>query len=464
MHLQKCLTFGVHIILVSKTHYPYFAYFIQDKKKEHVQEPTSEEEICIKNAYDYFISALTEKKLKAQLYKTIGKEYVDAISLVDILKALRDQILNTIFISISTSDEEQANRIFEILNAKGKRLAYTDLIKNRIFEMLSETEPADFAEEEWKELKNTLYSRSETVGLATFYRHYWISKYKKSSENKLYDDFLSAKVCSSKEKSKVFLEDLNVNAKYYMQIVSPNRADYQNRKEYYWLVQSLNIINNYFGIIQTRIALLALFDLKQRSLISSNSFRSTVKFLEGFHFAYNAVMSERANKFEKIYSAFAIESRKCTTKDAVNTTIKLKLIEPLKKIYPSKEDFCSNFVLLHFAKKDDPSNLKTKYAINMLNCFYSNNEIFDDEGSIEHIIPESADTLSIGNLILLERTINNDADSLPYSEKIELYKQSRYAWVKKFIEDHPTFSKDEIYHRGREMAETYYSQILCGDL
>lgn len=69
---------------------------------------------------------------------------------VEILKALRDQILNTTFVSISTDDSKQANSIFEILNAKGKSLAHIDLIKNKIFETLTDVEPADFAEEQWK--------------------------------------------------------------------------------------------------------------------------------------------------------------------------------------------------------------------------------------------------------------------------------------------------------------------------
>ena len=38
--------------------------------------------------------------------------------------------------SISTETGEQANRIFEILNAKGKHLNEVDLIKNKIFEYI----------------------------------------------------------------------------------------------------------------------------------------------------------------------------------------------------------------------------------------------------------------------------------------------------------------------------------------
>lgn len=65
-------------------------------------------------------------------------------------------MLGTTFVSISTKERKQANMIFEILNAKGKNLTETDLIKNKIFEVLDDVEPADYAEEKWKSIKNIL--------------------------------------------------------------------------------------------------------------------------------------------------------------------------------------------------------------------------------------------------------------------------------------------------------------------
>lgn len=196
-------------ILKSKSHYPFFAYYIQDLNKSNPTEPNSEEEICIKETYDYFTDILTDKKIKKLLERKYGKNIITSLSYVDILKAIRDQVLNSTIISISTSDENQANKIFEILNAKGKRLAHIDLIKNKIFEVLNQVEPADFAEECWKSIRNVLYSEQESVGFATFYRHYWISKYKKSSSSKLYDDFLKDKQLSrNAEICKSFLRDI----------------------------------------------------------------------------------------------------------------------------------------------------------------------------------------------------------------------------------------------------------------
>ena len=116
-------------ILKSKTHYPFFSYYIQQRDKQYIQEAVSEEEHCIEETYKYFYEQLDEKKIKGYLKRKHGAEVVLSLEYVDILKAIRDQILQTTFVSISTTDKEQANMIFEILNAKGKRLAEVDLIK-----------------------------------------------------------------------------------------------------------------------------------------------------------------------------------------------------------------------------------------------------------------------------------------------------------------------------------------------
>lgn len=450
-------------ILKSKSHYPFFAYYVQDLDKSNKTEPNSEEEICIKETYDYFTDVLEKDYLINLLEKKHGKDIVNAVSYIDILKAIRDQVLNSTIVTISTDDQEQANKIFEILNAKGKRLAHIDLIKNKIFDILNTTEPADFAEETWNSIRNTLYSGKESIGLATFYRHYWISKYKKTSSTKLYDDFLKDKISKNSDLCKQFLNDMFQNAKYYMQIINPKPEDYNNRKEYAWLVQTLKNLTNDFNIVQVRIALLALFDVKYRDIISTKQFKSTIMYLEKFHYAYNTVLSLRTNKLEKIYSTFAIALRKSNSRDETNQIIENKLIQPLEKIYPDETTFCEKFAKMHYSKKDTSANIKTRYAINMLNCFYSKKELFESDGSIEHLYPESngESALNIGNLILLEMTLNNDAGQTDYKEKIEkFYKQSQYKWVLTFIEEHPDWNESMIADRATMMAETFYHYIL----
>lgn len=448
-------------VLQSKSSYPYFVYYIQDREKLIKTEPGTEEENCIRETYEYFFQQTSENLLKKLLKKRMGDDIVNALSYVDILKALRDQVLGCTFISIAAADKEQANRIFAILNAKGKRLAYIDLIKNKIFEELKEGVNGTFAEECWNEIKSILNSGSETVGMATFFRHYWISKYKRCNASVLYDNF-NKTIAKNEASYRKFLNELIINAKNYMKIVNPKREDYKNRKEYFWLVQSLNTMNGTFNIVQTRIALLALYEVKDNNLISADQFKKAILAIENFHFAFTAICSMRTNNLETIYSRFAIALRNCTNKSETNKIIDEKLLVPLNKLYPSYDIFIEKFKELLYSKKDEPINVKSKYAIYKLNCYYSGKEVFEDDGSIEHIMSETNGecALNIGNLILLEGKINNDAGKGSYVEKVPHYQKSQYVWIKRFIKVNNNWNEEMIEKRAINLATVYYKEIL----
>jgi len=449
-------------ILESKTHYPFFSYFIQTHEKgTRVPNADSEEEEVIKNTYDYMYSVLDEGSLRKALKKNYGSDDVDKINYIDILKAIRDQVLGTTFISISTTENSQANMIFEILNAKGKRLSNVDLIKNKIFEIVDDVEPADFAYEEWKKLNETLTSRENGIALTTFYRHFWISKYKKSSESKLYEDFVATIKPKTKPQYEQFLKDLVNEAKHYIQIINPERSDYKSRKEYYGIVQSLNALSNYFNIAQVRVAILALYDMKEKGLIKLAELKDCIYYFENFHFAYNTIASLPTNRLEGIYSTFAISLRKCNNQADIKTQIN-KIKEELSKIFPTYQDFENGFTALSFSKKENSSNVKTKYALNKINAYYQQTDIFSEDGSIEHIAPESEgqENLNIGNLIVLESSLNQEAGNLPYEDKLDIYEKSEYKQVKAFIGDKQIWNRSMIADRAKALAKIYYEDIL----
>lgn len=448
-------------IIKSKTHYPFFSFYIQDRKKEVSQTPNSEEEEAIKESFEYLYNGLDEQKLRTYLKKRYGSDEVDKVTYLNLLKAIRDQVLSTTFVSISTKEYQQANMIFEILNAKGKNLTDVDLIKNKIFEIVDDVEPADYAEEKWKSIKSILNTCDTGVGFVQFYRHFWLSKYKKSGINKLYDDFKLKIRPKTKDRYKLFLKEIEDTAKLYIKVISPQRSDFNNKKEYFGIVQSLNALSNFFNIVQVRIALVALLEAKDKELIPLKRLKQTVYYLDNFHFAYNAVGAKPTNKLETIYSRFAIALRECNDKVLAQSIID-NLIAQLNDIYISYLDFEDKFVLLSYTKKDNPSNLKTKYAINKIAAYYEGSEVFDDEGSVEHILSESADNdnVNIGNLILLEQRLNEEADSLEYKDKIDIYKKSTYKWIQEFITKNSEWEYEGVQNRAKEMAKLYYTKIL----
>jgi len=59
-----------------------------------------------------------------------------------------------------------------------------------------------------------------------------------------------------------------------MQIVNPSRKDYQNKKQYFWLVQSLDYLSDKVNIVQIRIILMAVLEIKNRGLISMDKLKT----------------------------------------------------------------------------------------------------------------------------------------------------------------------------------------------
>ena len=445
-------------ILLTKSNHPYFAYFIQDYKKEHKQSPESEEEENIRQTYEYFNKNLQEKKLRSILKQNQGAAEVDKLKYVDILKAIREQVLACSFISISTSSQDQANRIFEILNAKGKRLDEVDLIKNLIFEVLNKEEPADYANETWTKIRKIVEDIDSGVGMSTYYRHFWSAVYKKTSSGKLYDDF-KVNVHKSRPEYKKFLSEMEEYASLYVQIINPNISNYENKQQYRWLVQSLDALTNTFGIVQVRVPLMALLDAKKRDVISMATFKKCIVFLENFHFAFNVIVSDRGNKLDTIYSKFAVDLHKSDNRSKSNALVD-SLISKMEPLFPSYTKFRDEFVKMVYYKEPQPTNVKTKYALYKLNTYYSGEEVFATNLSIEHIIPESEESRSIGNLILLETNLNNKAEDKDYVGKKSIYEKSSVKWLSEFVKLHSSWDKRDFPTRANELAMVYYTHIF----
>lgn len=443
-------------IIKTTSSYPYFSFFIQCLNQEHAKDPNTEEEQCIAQTYDYFLEQLSENKLRkiCKEQKLVASE----VCYIDLLKAIRDQILDSTVVEIYTKDNKLANKLFEILNAKGKQLAHIDLIKNKIFEELDSTEPADFAQETWKDIVSTLNGGTERTGFATFYRHFWASYYGRATASKLYENFNKL---IKPDQYESFLTQLAAESKVYKKITNPCREDYQNKKQHFWLVNSLKAFNEVFNVIQIRVPLLALYDVKEKGILKEKRFKEVVVYLENFHFAYNAILALRPNSIDPIYTKFAVALRKCTTTTETNDVIQNKLIKQLDALFPQFSDFESKFIELAYSKTDLPSNMKTKYVINKLFCYYDEKDVPDDSGTIEHIIPDNDEmSHNIGNLILLEQCLNNDAGDKTFSDKMQDYKRSSYRWVKDFINTHASWDSSDIPARAKELANIYYTKVM----
>lgn len=187
----------------------------------------------------------------------------------DILKQIK--ILN---------GELPTGMIFEILNAKGKSLDDLDLIKNKIFEVMKSETPTDEAKLHWKQTKENLASRGEFIDFSVFFQHYWISKYKKVTSNKLYADFIRT-IKKDEDSYLLFLEDMEKASEEYMRIIIPYSNDYNNRQEFQYIPETLNNLNKLMNIKQHRIIMLGLnYARFNQKLIGEKIYKKLLKAIE----------------------------------------------------------------------------------------------------------------------------------------------------------------------------------------
>lgn len=450
--------------IYSPTSTPYFEKFIQVREKLNSNFPSSEEETNLKLTYDYFLKHLSnlDELQKISTFKNMSHK--------DILISIRDQLLKTTVIVIDTTDRDKSNMIFEILNAKAKSLASIDLIKNVIFEVFynDENNRDKEAQAIWTKIQSNIHDRNDTTTLANFYRQYWISKYKKDTNTKLYDSFKKIiKTKRDKEENKktymAFLKDLEKESITYNRIVKPLIGDYKGRQEYKWLVQSLKSVSTTFGNFQCRIVLLALMDIKSREYISSKKFKETIIYLENFIFSYSVIGKLRSNFYEPSFSKFAINVRKSRSKVETIDIIDETLINKLERNYIRYADFEMAFIQLTYKKTKLANNANsiTKYVVNKIGSSFNKMDHDLEDSSIEHILPEASSNITnIGNLIVLEEYLNNRADDLDFNEKICIYKESKYKQMEYFIEEYKSFDLNEIIKRAKNLAHYYYYTVL----
>ena len=108
--------------------------------------------------------------------------------------------------------------------------------------------------------------------------------------------------------------------------------------------------------------------------------------------------------------------------------------------------------------------MKAKYALRRLSDFYTSGYALV-EPTVEHIMPDNGTSPSIliGNLLMIEGSLNEKADTSDFKEKIKIFKDSKSDFVKNFIgtyQDCSSWNDQTIANRTEQMAEITYDQVL----
>lgn len=425
-------------LYLSDTDRSFFTEMIQ-KTKANTYTASALIKLKESEALIYEASVYFEKKLIAFIkqFDNIDRQYRE-------VKRLLNLFLNHfMLITIETLDINQAFILFETLNARGKDLTISDLLKNHVFR-ISEDNIAD-AQVAW----NTMIANLEGINPTKFIRHYWNAQYKFVREKELYS--VIRKTIDSPAKVKELMLDLVSLSEFYVSLNRPNQVTYFKNPI---LIEQNKEINNlgarsYYPIIMA----LVIQRYTEEDIVAVHSI------IESFIVRNFTVSGKTANRSEKNFAGIAqkIAQGELSTASAI--------IDSISTLIISDEEFYDNFKLFEVKK----SNI-IRYLLRKIHN-HSNVEtrIIADNNAIhiEHIMPKKirhADDWEIdekmhenylnrfGNLTLLGQEYNRSAVNKDFESKQEVYELSEIPMTQNLITYH-SWTCEDIERRQRKLAD-----------
>lgn len=418
-----------NILILNRNNNKYYKEYIV-KLGELKLRNTSYTEKLMKKCFEWYEKQLTGK------FKC-GREYAEFISkMVD----------NLYFTIIRVSDEMNAFKVFETLNARGVQLSSADLLKNYLFSLVEDTEiysdRINTLEEKW----STLTKNIQAEKLPDFIRYYWNSKYKTVRANDLF------KAIRDKIKKDVEVFELINDMISYSDVYMALR----NYNDELWH-EDIEIAKN--------IELLNLFNLKQPYSLLMAAYKklTTIDFKKILNdviiisFRYSIISSKNPNDIERVYNSIAI---KISEEKVYNRN-------ELREIYVEDSEFVPLFNNKIFS--DSRRNVKiVKYILGKYERFIGGTRDvsnYSETDTVEHILPQnpedewgddnySFDTLiyRLGNMCLLEKNFNKDIQNKSYKDKCTVLRQSAFVSTKSIPEDYSDWNADSISRRQQTMG------------
>jgi hypothetical protein len=360
------------------------------------------------------------------------------------LRAFYGYLINKVkLIRIQTKDVAKALKIFETINDRGVGLDSMDLLKNLLF-MKASRDEFEKLKVHWKKLQDTIFEMGEKP--LRFLRYFIFSRYDVDvlREDEIYGWFAkNEKVCGYAADPLGFAKELLRSAQAYRNFLSGQ--DQNGGKNRY--LENLQLLGG-------RAARQHLILLLAGRHLPSELFDRLAREVEDLFFVY-VITREPTRDFERNFARWAVELRKITDTADLEAFI-------ARRFTPAKAELSARFDdALRRLYVGSVQQYRLRYILAKLTQHIDLNAYGETEGTkwlsrytgggfeIEHIFPQQpseeaaaefgafedpnvADRL--GNLVLVEKSINASLGNRPYSLKRGVYRQSQLLLTKALAE------------------------------
>lgn len=356
------------------------------------------------------------------------------------------------FTVITVTDELNAFKVFETLNARGVRLSATDLLKNYLFSVISrgglhESELKTL-ENRWEDIVGLLGSES----FPEFLRVFWNSRNRLVRRTYLFKTIRDA--INDRGKAFALIRDMDRYARVYTALRSPEDSLW-TEKERDNLAQL-----QMFSVRQPLAVLMAVYDRFAED--DRGGFGRFLRAIAVVSFRYNVICGRQSNEQEVVYNQIA-----CGISEGRIDSI-VAAIAALRPVYPGDGEFRTAFSNKTLRTSSSRNKKIARFILFRLEEYLSGNR-FDFESakySIEHVLPENPDdgwkafddrqreasTYRLGNMTLLEAAPNRRIGNARFPEKCPVYGASEFSITRKLSQEYDMWTVDKVRSRQEWMA------------
>ena len=368
------------------------------------------------------------------------------------IDALVDKI---VFTTITVTDQLNAFKVFETLNARGVRLSATDLLKNYLFSVVSASgdHEAELSavEEHWEHVLGQLGSEN----FPEFLRIFWNSRNTLVRKADLFKTI--SRNVTTKEAAFKLLRDLEMSAAAFVALRDPYDSSWEppERKA----LEDLQL----FNVRQPLSMLLACYDCFFES--DRSAYARVLRAVATISFRYNVICNLFPQDQERLYNAIARKVADGTYKTAQD------VIAAMRPMYPDDSAFKVAFASKELTTTNTRNKKIARYILFAIEKQTSGQDMAADNAAytLEHILPEhptaewseaieqprqAALVYRLGNLILLEAAANRDLGNAAYPPKRKAYAKSKFQITKDLAERHEEWTSGTIHSRQERLAAT----------
>lgn len=367
---------------------------------------------------------------------------------------IRDALIETNFVEIIATTEEDSYTIFEILNARGQDLDDHELLKNYIMRYIRPQEQTKI--DEVKLSWTSDIDKGLGRNVRKFFKHYTTHKYSTTKKVDIYKTI--HKGTPNKDVNTLF-EDILLKSKYYRTILKPIATGEDSNCS----PEECQIFTFFIKkkAEQFRPVFLSLMHQKELNVLDDNKYLETLNFLYLFFVCYNIIGEEKSNKLEDpIYKYSPLLENDFSSENLDS------FISSLNKRLPNRDVFSNVFKNVgwsnHTAFYHDSNNKdRVRLVIEILEKNKSGQDI--EEYTLEHILPDSEgeENAQIGNILPLEENLNKRCENLPLNEKIPIYKESNFSITRGFATRYENNPNDfDPQKRTKYLAGIIYGFIV----